>query len=299
VGTNIAADTDTVNDLLATVASLNSQIGGLEITNPGTAVDLRDQRQAAVEKLAGLIGAETSPSATGAGQVDVFVRDSSGNTITLVSLAKVTNPVTYTGTELTAGSSATPIALSSGSIHGLFTARDGAVQELRDSLKTYAAELGTSVNEAYNPLSTVGEDFFAFTTGDEAATLTLATGLTSVNLKASNGAAGDNTLAAAVAALASTTFSTTAGDGIDGTFSQYYAGVVSDFGRTVASTSSRLEDQTILSDLVTQQRQSLSGVSMDEEMADLLKYQRAFEASSKIISILDGLLDIVVNRLSR
>ena len=48
---------------------------------------------------------------------------------------------------------------------------------------------------------------------------------------------------------------------------------------------------------MTQQQQSISGVSMDEEMADLLKYQHAFEASSKVISIIDGLLDVVVNRL--
>jgi flagellar hook-associated protein 1 FlgK len=298
-GTNIAADVATVNDLLANVASLNSQIGGLEINAVGTAVDLRDQRQAAIEKLAGLIGAETAPNATQVGQVDVFVRDGSGNAITLVSLASVNSQVNYIGTGLTAGTSGTPIALASGKINGLFTARDGAVQDLRDNLNTFAGQIGLAVNTAYNPLSTVGANFFTFTTGSAASTLTVAAGLTPVTLKASNGAAGDNTLAAAVAALASRSFAVTSGDAIDGTFSQYFSGVVSDFGRTVAGTENRLEDQSNITKLVNQQRQSLSGVSMDEEMADLLKYQRAFEASSKVISIIDGLLDIVVNRLGR
>jgi flagellar hook-associated protein 1 FlgK len=297
VGTNIVADVDTVNNLLTTVASLNGQIGGFEINAPGTAVDQRDQRQAAIDKLAGLIGAETAINATQAGQLDVFVRDASGTAITLVSLATVSNPVNYIGTGLTAGTAGTPIALASGSINGFFTARDGAVQTLRDNLNTYAGQIGSAVNVAYNPTNTSGADFFSFTPGAAASTLSLATGLTPVTLKSSNGAAGDNTLASAVAALSARVFSTTSGDSIDGTFSQYYAGVVSDFGRTVAGTTNRLEDQSNITKLVNQQRQSLSGVSMDEEMADLLKYQHAFEASSKVISIIDGLLDIVVNRL--
>jgi flagellar hook-associated protein 1 FlgK len=299
VGTNIAVEIASVNDLLATVASLNGQIGGLEINAVGTAVDLRDQRQAAIEKLAGLIGAETASNATQPGQVDVFVRDAGGNAITLVSLAAVNNAVNYTGTGLTAGIAGTPIALNSGSVQGRFVARDGAVQDLRDNLNVFAGQIGLAVNTAYNPLSTPGANFFTFTTGSAASTLTLTSGITPVTLKASNGAAGDNTLAAAVAALSSRSFSTNAGDAIDGTFSQYFSGVVSDFGRTVAGTANRLEDQTNITKLVNQQRQSLSGVSMDEEMADLLKYQHAFEASSKVISIIDGLLDIVVNRLGR
>lgn len=299
VGTHITADTATVNDLLTTVASLNGQIGSLEIGAPGTAVDLRDQRQAAVTKLAGLIGAETAPNSTQAGQVDVFVRDSSGAAITLVSLATVANAVNYTGTGLTAGSTATPITLSSGTINGQFAARDGAVQTLRDNLDTFAKQICNSVNAAYNPTSIVNGHFFSSTAGSEASTLAVAASLTSTTLRSSNGAAGDNTLAAAVAALANRTFSTGSGDFIDGTLSQYYSGVVSDFGRTVASTTNRLEDQTNVFKLVTQQQQSLSGVSMDEEMADLLKYQHAFEASSKVISVIDGLLDVVVNGLMR
>jgi flagellar hook-associated protein 1 FlgK len=43
----------------------------------------------------------------------------------------------------------------------------------------------------------------------------------------------------------------------------------------------------------------VSGVSLDEEMADLMKYQRAFQASSRVFTVLDDLLDVVVNQLGR
>jgi flagellar hook-associated protein 1 FlgK len=48
---------------------------------------------------------------------------------------------------------------------------------------------------------------------------------------------------------------------------------------------------------VKSQRDSVSGVSLDEEMADMIKYQRAFQASSRVIQVIDELLDTVVNRL--
>jgi flagellar hook-associated protein 1 FlgK len=299
INAQAATDVDDVNQLLETVATLNGQIGRLEINAAGSAVDLRDQRQAAIEKLAAKIGIETQPSATEAGQIDVFVRDAGGAPVTLVGLAVVTNPVAFDGVQLTAGTAATPIALTSGSIHGLFTARDGAVQTLRDDLDTFAGQLASAVNTAYNPTGATG-NLFSYNPASPAATLALAAGVTPAGLKASDGgAAADNTLATAVAALASRRFTTAGGDALDGTFGQYYSGVVSDFGRTVSGTAGRLEDQSNIEKLVRQQRQSISGVSMDEEMTDLLKYQRAFEASSKVISIIDGLLDVVVNRLIR
>jgi len=300
LGVQMQADTDDVNTVLQSIANFNGQIGRLEVNAPGSAVDLRDQRQAAIEKLAAKIGAETTPNATEAGQLDVFVRDGTGTPVVLVSLATVTRPVTFTGTQLTAGVAATPIALGSGSIKGLFTARDGTVQTLRDQLDAFAGQLAASVNSTYNPTALVGGDFFTYPPGSPGATLALSGAVTAVTLKAANGgAAADNTLARAVAALASRSFSTGSGDTIDGTFSQYYSGVVSGFGRTVASTENRLEDQSNIERLVVQQRQGVSGVSMDEEMTDLLKYQRAFQASSKVISTIDSLLDTVVNGLIR
>ena len=299
IDTQVTAESVTTSDLLLSVAELNGQIGSLELNNPGTAVDLRDRRQAAVEKLAAKIGAETRPHATERGQVDVFVRDAAGAPIVLVSLASVTNDVAFDGTQLTAGTAATPIVLSSGSIKGLLNARDTTIQNLRDSIGDFAGQLGESVNDAYNPTDATG-DFFTFNPADPAGSIALVSGLTPSTLKASDSTApGDNTLASAVAALVSTKFDTAFGDNFDGTFSQYYSGVVSGFGRTVSSTEGRLEDQKNIEKLVLTQRQGISGVSMDEEMADLLKYQRAFEASSRMIGIIDGMLDVVVNQLVR
>jgi flagellar hook-associated protein 1 FlgK len=49
---------------------------------------------------------------------------------------------------------------------------------------------------------------------------------------------------------------------------------------------------------MVQQRESISGVSIDEEMTELVKYQRAFQASAKLIGIIDDMLGSVIS-LSR
>jgi flagellar hook-associated protein 1 FlgK len=50
---------------------------------------------------------------------------------------------------------------------------------------------------------------------------------------------------------------------------------------------------------IIQQREELGSVNMDEEVTDLLRYQRAFQATSKVISTLDQLLETVVTGLIR
>ncbi|CAM2826425.1 flagellar hook-associated protein FlgK [Rariglobus hedericola] len=291
-------DTDVgeVNTLLSTIAKLNGEIGHFEINTPGSAADLRDQRQAALEKLATKINFETRSSASAAGQIDVYVRDAGGTEIPLVQLAAVTGPVTLTGSALTAGSPATTVDVTAGAIHGNLQARDITVQLLRDQLDNMAGQLVDSVNAAYNPTGATG-DFFA-SAGTTAGTIKLQAGLTATNLKASDGgAAGSNTLALAVAQLAGKKFTTAGGDAIDGTFAQYYASMVSNFGSISARTSDQYDDQINIQSIVTTQRDSVSGVSMDEELADLVKYQRSFQASSRFIQVIDELLDTVVNRL--
>ena len=192
--------------------------------------------------------------------------------------------------------SATVLAFSSGSVAGFLNARDGAVQTLRDQLDLLAQQIVTAVNGAYNPTSAVGFNFFD-PAGLTAGTIELDTALTSTSIRAGIGAAGNNDLALAVANIASQVFSTGSGGVINGTIAKVYTGAASDLGQALSTVNTRLDDQTGLDKLVRTQRDSVSGVSLDEEMANLLKYQRAFQASSRVFTTIDDLLDTVVNRL--
>lgn len=296
MNSEIATNVDDVNGLLASIADLNAQIGRFEINAPGTAVDLRDQRQARIEELAAKLPVEIR-DLTGS-QVQIVAKDGSGNDVVLVNLATVQGAVAFNGTQVTAGSPATALALSGGSIQGLLNARDGGIKALRDDLDALAKQLVTSVNGAYNPTSATGNFFDP--AGLTAGTIKLVNTLTAVNLKASDGGpAGDNTIALAIANLANTPFSVAGGDSIDGTYSTFFSKTVSKLGQALATANSKTEDQSNIERLVRSQRDSVSGVSLDEEMADLMKFQRAVQASSRVFTVLDDLLDVVVNQLGR
>lgn len=295
LGTEVTGDVSAVNRLISTIADLNDQIGRFEVNRPGVAIDLRDQRQARLEELSAILPVTVTDLSDG--QVRLSVKDAGNTDIVLLDGSTINGTVAFTGTGLTGGSSATAIALSSGSINGALTARDGAVQTLRDSLDLFAEQLVTSVNAAYNPSSTAGADFFD-PTGLTAGTISLRAGLTGAGLvTGSSSAAGDNTIAIAVANLATQSFSTGSGDLIDGTLGQFYSRSVSDLAQALSTATARASDQDKIQQLVRNQRDTVSGVSLDEEMADLVRFQRAFQASSRVFSVVDELLDTIVNRL--
>ena len=50
-------------------------------------------------------------------------------------------------------------------------------------------------------------------------------------------------------------------------------------------------------DSATKTRSSLNGVSVDEEMVDLVKYQHAYSAAAKVVSTADAMLDTLINHL--
>lgn len=289
-------DVGSVNTLLTTIADLNAQITRFEVNNPGSAVDLRDQRQARIEELAAKMPVSVVDSG---GTVQLLAKDSGGANVVIVNGGAVQGSIAFNGTSITGGASGVALALSGGSIKGSLIARDIGVQTLRDNLDALARQLVTSVNAEY---IASGSNFFnpipAAPPPNPAKAISVA-GLDANSLRAGVGAAGDNSIAVAVARLATPTvpFSTGSGDYIDGTFSGFLAKTVSGIGQALAGANAKADDQANIEKLVRGQRDAVSGVSLDEELADLMKYQRAFQASSRVFTVVDELLETIVNRL--
>lgn len=84
------------------------------------------------------------------------------------------------------------------------------------------------------------------------------------------------------------------------TIDQYYKDMISKLGTQSEEATNRTDTErdSILKDL-EDQRQSVSGVSLDEEMTNLIQFQHAYQASAKVISTVDELLDVVINGLKK
>jgi flagellar hook-associated protein 1 FlgK len=285
----VTSGVQTANGLLQQIAQLNTQIGTLEAGAPGSAVDLRDQREGALEQLAALVPVTATEDAHG--ELSITATDASGGSVDLVSQGTVTNSLAYTGGALQAGT--TTLGVASGSLQGTITASTGAVQTLRDNLNTLAQQMVTSVNAAYNPSGTPGGDFFD-PSGTTAGTIALDSNLTANTFTAGTGAAGDNSIAVAVANVANQNFSTAGGDAITGTISAYYGGAVSGIGQALDTANTQVTDQTNVQTIVTNQRASVSGVSIDEEMSNLMTYQRAYQASSEVLQVVSDMLSSLI-----
>lgn len=79
------------------------------------------------------------------------------------------------------------------------------------------------------------------------------------------------------------------------TIEGFYNGLVGDLGFDVATAETTLRGQTALLDRIQAERQSVSGVNLDEEMIDIIRFQQAFEAASRFINIVQELTTTLIN----
>jgi flagellar hook-associated protein 1 FlgK len=81
----------------------------------------------------------------------------------------------------------------------------------------------------------------------------------------------------------------------DGTFDEFYRSLVGELGVQSQEATRQATNQKILVDQADASRQSISGVSLDEEMANMIKFQHAYNAAARSLTTFDEMLDKVIN----
>jgi flagellar hook-associated protein 1 FlgK len=189
------------------------------------------------------------------------------------------------------------VTIANGEIGGLLNARDVAIPSYLDQLNTLASTLVTEVNSIHRAgfgLDNVtGRDFFA--AGGEAGTIALDPAIDAdvraIAASAAVDTQGDGSVALQIANLRAAP--TLAGRSLSD-FAQALLGLV---GSDVQSAEGALSAYQASREQIRLQEQSVSGVSTDEELANMLQSQRAYEACARVIQAGDEMLRTVIERL--
>ena len=307
IATDASSITDQVNQLSKTVASLNQQIIEVQASTGQSPNDLVDTRTADVEQLSQLVNITTTAQANGS--VNIALADTpsvllvsgvngggAGSTQSLSVNYNANSPTPLTVSASAAGTLGNGVP-SSGSLGahlevantviggpaasggtGLLSSLDGVANQLRTQMNAQ--------NEAGYDLN--GNAGTALFTGTGAASLAFSAAVAGAPslIAAGNGTGplnGSN--AQALAAIQNSAAIIPA-----------FQKLVSNLGSTVSAAASTQATQDQVTQGLQTQRDSVSGVSIDEEMTNLISFQQAYSASARFLTTISGLYDTLINK---
>ena len=284
------------NTNLSQIAALNDKIAAVE--SQGTAAnDYRDRRDMLLEML--------SEAA------DIRVVENADGMITVTLGGRVLvdrNTVTGLSTESTASGSTvinyptwegdgTRILVNNGKIKGLMEMRDETIEDQIDKLDSIARALVSELNGVHNGgyglNGSTSIDFFdSNTTGaaDIALDESILSDLSTI-AASSDGTVGDGTMAQQIAELGESKIMSD----YTVTFNDYFASMIGSLGLSAQEADFMSENQVLVVQQLTNQRSSVSGVSLDEEMTNLIKYQHAYEAAARLVSVVDDMMATLID----
>jgi flagellar hook-associated protein 1 FlgK len=316
----LVSSVDEVNRLGKQLADLNGQITAAEV-NGTQAPDLRDSRDRIADQLAKLGGARVMEQSNGTlsflmGGVSIVdgtsarpieVRVSGGTTS--LGLVGIADPLPQTdgtlGTMVTLLNTDLPDvqqqldSLAKGIVNGVnflhktgWTAAGDALGSANWNVAT--PPTGSNVN-FFDPTKTTAASI-SLSAEVNASAAVVASGTT-------QNAAGDNSLALALGALRSSagiaqlqtsmggaTFAAQVGLTGTNTFNDAFRNTVTDIGTRVNTADNNATIYDTLANQADTRRQSVSGVSIDEELTTLMKFQQAYQAASRLVKVSDEMM---------
>lgn len=283
-----------INQLADSIGGLNREIARI-ISVGDSPNDLMDARDAALDRLSELAGATSYREQNGAVSVSI-----SGHILVGANdsyhLHTEMDPLNENLTKVV-WSDGKQLIPSTGELAGIISARDSVFEAQRTGLNNLSMMLMTEVNalhvNGYGLDNTTGVDFFEGTDAGSFRVNALLESVEKIAFSSNIDEPGNNEIARSIFELrtkATMNGSTTS-------FNQYYNDQISQLGLSVKRAKTNAYDRSLVSEALVAQRESVSGVNLNEEAANIVKSQKAYEAAARMVSTIDEMLDTVINRM--
>lgn len=289
INAGIKVTVQDINVLTAQIADLNNKVARYEAGDQN-ANDFRDKRDLVLKELSTKINIDYFENDDG--HFNVFI--SGGKPLVIGEVSYELSTQTNAGLEeIVWENSEGEKEVVTGAISGgILKGKLVDIQRYLSRLDTFAENLMEKVNDihsaGYGLDGSTGNDFF---TGTSASDIAVNQDIVDdTDRIAASGTAegvpGDNSNAIAVANLRN-----------ESTIGDYYNSLVTDVGTELQKATINFDHQSEMVAHLDNYRESISGVSIDEEMVKLIQYQHAYDAAAKLIVVADEMLGTVINMI--
>lgn len=289
----VTQDVSQVNQLTSAIAQVDSQISSSQVSGQSAGA-LIDQRTQLVNQLSGLIGVSVTNAENGAYTIStqdgmpLVAGNQSFSLQTQLDPSSGTQHVYFNANDITS-------TITQGELGGVFQVRDQVIPSVQGQLDSLAASVVSSVNAqnaaGYDLSGNAGGNFFAPLSGTAGAASQVALAISDPSgiAASSDGTPGSNGNATALANIHNQPI--VSGQNV----TDFYAGLVNNIGNQVSFANTQQQAESALAEQLQNQLQSISGVSIDQEAANLVMFQQAYEASAKVVSVVDQLMETTIN----
>lgn len=281
-----------VNTLTGQIATLNGEIADTQNAGQDTS-ELVDQRTNLVRNLSQLMDFNVSDG--GDGQVTLtgsqgapLVVGRTGAQLTTATTATGVHDIFDNGVDITA-------TITGGSLAGMITVRDTTLPQLATQLDALASGISNAINTqnqaGFTTAGAAGGNLFTVPPATGAAgQMALATNdPNAIAASSSATAAGDNSNLLAMTALQQQSI-------IGGkTPDNAYAGLITTIGSVLNGVNTQQQASSLVLTQLQSQRDSVSGVSVDEESINLNQFQSAYQAAARVVAVINTLTGEAIN----
>jgi len=283
---------DQINRLTSQIATLNGQVAQIQGLgkDPGT---VQDQRDELIRQLSSLVNISVTQTEHGltlttASGVPLVVANQSYALQANANNSVLEHVYSAQGADITS-------QIQGGQLGGTLQVRDQVLPQLFTQLNDLASQFATSFNTqhaaGFDAAGNAGQNFFnpLPTTTDAAANFGVAITDPSQIAASSDGSAGSNGNLEQLVALRNQQLPAGANP------TDLYSNLVLQVGNLGANAKAAVTASNLSLQQLTDQRSAVSGVSLDEETTNMIKYQRAYEAGARVVTTVDSMLQTLMS----